>query len=103
MLHLADLQIVVTPGGETPTPGNSVPIGCERDTDRGARCSMIWFTQGSVFRSAELAFTTVKATEAKEKEAQRRNPRAEPYYPTTFDSKSAILNDFFPPADPAIH
>ena len=91
-----DIQILVTPDGAPPTPSNSVPIGSRKDQERGARCSMVWFTQGSIFRSAALAFTTVEETKEREKEAQARCPRPEPYYPTTFDAPGAIAKNFFP-------
>ena len=93
---LVDFQIVVTPTGDMPTPANSFAMGSPEDANSASRCSMVWFTQGSVVRAAELAFTTMKATLEKEKEAQRKYPRPEPYFITTYDTTTAIASNYFP-------
>ncbi|TCD64118.1 hypothetical protein EIP91_004531 [Steccherinum ochraceum] len=95
-VKIEDIEILATADGAFPTKDNTTPIGTRQDDDRGARCSMVWYSQASCFHAAELAFTTVKATQAAEKEAQRKAPRAEPYYPTSFDHASALSEQYFP-------
>ena len=92
-------QLVVTPNGEWPTKDNSVPLDTANEAD-GSRCSMVWFTQGTVLQNAYLKFSTVKKTKEMEKKAQRKCPRAEPYYPTEFNAAKAFTENIFPRSHP---
>ena len=56
---------------------------------------MVWFSQASMIQTAEMPFATVKEVKEKEKEAQRKHKRPEPYYLATFDVASNI-STFFP-------
>lgn len=95
LTFLQDFQLVVTKDGERPTPQNSVPLQSPVEGG-GSRCSMVWFTQASVFRAAHLAGPTKGATEEMEKEAQRMAPRQEPYFPVDYDAAAALAAGYFP-------
>lgn len=72
---------------------------CQVDNEHpGARCSMMWFMQAAVLQSSELQFSTMRETKLKEKEAQRRQKRAQPYYATEYDAcaAAALAENYFP-------
>ena len=92
-----DFELVVTSGGEYPTPDNSVPLS---DDPSGSRCSMVWFTQASVIQSALLPFVSVKETVQMEEEKQKSNPKDSSYYVSTFDAADALARGFFPLGEP---
>ncbi|THH20863.1 hypothetical protein EUX98_g8503 [Antrodiella citrinella] len=98
-VKIEDVELVVTKDGKSPLPdrSNSQPLhSVTEENPSGARCSMVWFTQASIFRAAELAGTTMTATKAMEKEAQRKAPRKEPYYVTTYNAAAALAANHFP-------
>ncbi|THH26444.1 hypothetical protein EUX98_g7744 [Antrodiella citrinella] len=96
-VKIEDHHLVVTKNGERPTPLNSTPLHVTTEENPSSqRCSMVWFTQASIFQAAELAGGTVEATMQMEEEAQSRAPRKEPYFPVTYDAASALAANFFP-------
>ena len=90
-----DLSVVITPDGSEPTITNSSSLSSQ-NTPKGGRGSMVWFSQASMIQTAEMPFTTVKEVKEKEREAQRKHKRPEPYYLATFDIASNF-NTYFPP------
>ncbi|KAI0080985.1 hypothetical protein K474DRAFT_1704272 [Panus rudis PR-1116 ss-1] len=95
--HLDKVMFYYTKNDQPPTKEFLKPLGCD-NSEEGGRASIVWFTQASMLQSADLpqGVHTMGQARDLEKEAQRRAPRAEPYYVTTYDAADALSKGIFP-------